>query len=118
MSAWIVSKKHIDLLVEAAKLAQMNGVEADQLGQTLWEENHKSVNCRYSETRPTPTYKFKPTGIPFDPVVVIKQVNCLEYQSCEHDGWKDSKARQFCEELRNEMISMLPGYDKAPWGID
>jgi hypothetical protein len=116
MSAWIVSKKHIDLLVAAAK-GMYGGPDADQLGQMLWEENTKSVNFRYNETRPMPSYKFVSPKGAIDPVVVLKQISCFEYQACEHPEWKDSKAKEFCEDLTNQMIGALPGYEEAPWGV-
>ena len=125
MSAWIVSKQHIDLLVAASK-----EVVPDVLGQMLWDENHKSVNYRYTETKPTPSYTFtaRPNKV-INPVVVLKQLACYEYQSCEHAGWEDSKAYKFCQMLKaellatfstpmtEEMVCALPEYNAAPWGV-
>lgn len=66
MSAWIVSKNHIDTLVwwafetrmgEARGLAQAMGLR-DEVGQILWAENLRSVAYRYpddvSGNRPGP----------------------------------------------------------------
>jgi len=118
MSAWIVTKEHIDLLVAAAKGEdEMDGIEPDALGAMLWAENHKSVNCRYSEATEAPAYKFTPPRGKIDPVVVLKQINCYAYQTCEHKEWEASKAYKFCENLKNAMIHSLPGYEAAPWGI-
>jgi hypothetical protein len=72
MSAWIVSKEHIDALVSAALVcAQENGssfrwydaddnhsheltytdtVRANQVGRMLWAENLASINARYIDT--------------------------------------------------------------------
>jgi hypothetical protein len=123
MSAWIVSKKHIDLLVTAALSAKyMTPAGGDErqpseLGLMLWVENHKSVNSRYSETRMPEGYKFTRFPGKIDPIVVLKQIACYEYQSCEHDTWKTSEAFKFCQALTTEMINALPGYSEAPWGI-
>lgn len=118
MSAWIVSKKHIDLLVTAAQSAKYMRVEdPTALGTLLWAENHKSVNARYSEESVTPPYRFARFPGKVDPIVVLKSIHCYQYQACEHDGWKESEACKLMTELEGEMISALPGYDAAPWGI-
>ena len=50
MSAWIVSKDHIDLLVTAA-LAWEQAVpeQADHIGQMLWRENLESITYCYPD---------------------------------------------------------------------
>lgn len=143
MSAWIVSTGHIDVLVHA--LAQYEVISPDlgaegfrRLGQTLWQENHASVNYRYSETTATPRYQLRTTEATLDPIVVLKAVACFEYQSCEHPGWPDSHAHDLMEDLHAAILernpdlgvrvngplgetyryTTLPAWDNAPWGID
>jgi hypothetical protein len=177
MSAWVVTKEHIDLMVRAAvqrgcrmdtgrehiylrQLAEgdeapegdaysitdygngtrilywLNSAEhADDLGRLLWWENMRSVAYRYDEcdlgTLPGPidfdaeqttTYRYPVTLEVYaprpDPVVVLKSISCYEYQSCEHPDWPTSDAQTICRWLRDKMISSLPGYAEAPWGID
>ena len=93
---------------------------ADHVGQMLIRENHLSVNFRYDE-RPTVTledpYRFNMRLRPIDPVQVLKALNCYEYQSCEHPGWKTSEAKAFCDALRHSTIHRLPGYDDAEWEV-
>jgi hypothetical protein len=48
---------------------------------------------------------------------VLKQIACFEYQSCEHPAWEQSKAKLLCDHLRGRLISQLPGFEAAPWGI-
>jgi hypothetical protein len=128
MSAWIVSKKHIDLLVAAAGGVGMAVDNPHEVGQMLWHENHVSVNYRYGESRLTPPYKFEAEpNKAIDPVAVIKQIHCLDYQSCEHEGWRTSAACQFLTDLTSKLeaklrlpadkIHALPAYNDAPWGI-
>lgn len=72
MSAWIVSKEHIDALVSAAlvvaqedrssfrwydadgnhshELTYTDTVRANQVGRMLWAENLASINARYTDT--------------------------------------------------------------------
>jgi len=130
MSAWIVSKKHIDLLVAAAGSVGMVPGNPHQLGQELWHENHLSVNYRYGEDTLTPPYQFTPEpNKSIDLVVVLKNLGCYSYQSCEHTGWETSASFKFCEELKARVIAALPKgmteesveaspeYSAAPWGI-
>lgn len=119
MSAFIVTKKHIDYLVTAALSAKyMTGIEPNEFGALLWTENHKSVNARYNEESAAEPYRFTRSPGKVDPVKALKAIHCLQYQSCEHEGWKQSEACKRLEQLEGEMISALPGYDEAPWGID
>jgi len=151
MSAWVVSKTHIDLLITAGldlpsrncqghKLSwymgehtgELDHVNADLIGGKLWAENYASVNERYPEAEaegslPGPidfegsdtlTYTFTRIRGVIDPVVVIKAIKCYRYQSCEHDGWEKSEAKVIVDSLMEECISLLPGYDTAPWEFD
>lgn len=141
MSAFLVSKKHIDFLVSAAYLwgrtnlsrylpcgAEFKDVTCDDVGRLLWRENVRSVAHRYgpgqfdlvpgASDRAIDTYRHAfDLQAPHQAVKVIKAIQCLEYQSCEHDGWEQSAAHVFCRNLLSEAIRNLPGYDAAPWGI-
>lgn len=152
MSAFIVSKSHIDCLITAGLLFPKRTGErtlqwstrrgawktltldnASEVGAMLWEENRRSVNTlyqgRHGSGDPLPAYVYEPTEKP-DPVVLLKSLQCYEYQSCEHEkrsrgkdgkfraAWERSEARAFCEQLRAYAINNLPGYDDAPWGIE
>jgi hypothetical protein len=63
------------------------------------------------------TYHYRPP-VPFSPVVLLKAIDCYEYQSCEHPQWRTSDARAICAALRHRLIGELPGYSAAPWGIE
>jgi hypothetical protein len=153
MSAYIVSKAHIDALVSAAattanadhgdaglswyhegetcSLGYNDVFMGSQIGQMLWAENLASIHARYPDTLesdsnyPGPAdfdsssvanYQFS-NAQPLAPVVILKALNCYEYQSCEHAGWATSEAFAFCEALRGKMIRKLDGYNDAPWEI-
>lgn len=140
MSAWIVSKAHIDLLVGAAlkyahsvpELVRYNaklaaklprGCTPTQLGQILWRENHASIAARYlgeGDPARADAYAFAhpKQALVDDALAVLKSIDCYEYQSCEHEGWEKSGAKLFCDMLRKEAVQHLPGYDNAPWGIE
>jgi len=90
----------------------------------LHQENVKSLAARYPGDFQNfgPPHEFSESDIMRAPrlstVEVLKACACLEYQSCEHDGWKSSRALRFLESVRNAAIAALPGWDAAPWGID
>jgi hypothetical protein len=105
------------LAEELRRLATLD--QADRIGQMLMRENRLSVNHRYNENEVEEIYTFTPVKgtVRVNPVVILKAIACLEYQSCEHPGWEGSEAHAFCEALRKRMIHRLPGYDEAPWEI-
>lgn len=135
MSAWIVSKTHIDALVHAGIDAELiRPEEADEFGRMLWRENLASVAFRYpydkgNGDRPGPVsfrdhhvdeYTFEPLdgGLGASrkaPAVVRQAAGCYDYQSCEHDGYQGSKAQQFAT-LLYELHKDAEG--DAPWGVD
>lgn len=89
MSAFIVSKDHIDVLVNALLEADLVAeAKADAVGKELWDENHRSVNYRYGESTATPDYVFTKADQPLDPSHVMAAAQCYDYQSCEHGGWE------------------------------
>lgn len=104
-------------------------LEAARAGQMLWNENVRSVRHRYPDSAPGELpggiedgecgylYEHRPWRDPqWNPVQVLKAIACLEYQSCEHQGWPDSEAFSFLEALRHRAICRLPGWDAAEWG--
>jgi len=103
MSAWIVSKDHIDVIVQAGinhGLVLLSPGTPSEVGTMLWTENHRSVNYRYSERTAVPEYRFTGVEAPLDELVVVKAIACFEYQSCEDYGvWERSEAKRYCDNL-------------------
>ena len=111
MSAYVVDKETIDQLVSAAidaKLATLD--DATAYGQTLWRENVISVAHRYQlATRnaselaeyegDVEAYEYEPQAAP-DTRHIIEAIDCLDFQSCEHDGWQASEAYAQLGKLR------------------
>lgn len=98
--------------------------ELEALGQTLLDENVRSVNHRYGEATPSPLYRFVPvdldsaakaSGVPLPPLV-LKSVACLKYQSCETPDHESSRAWAFLDLLERLTIRSLEGYEEAPFG--
>ena len=113
MSAWIVSRKHIDVIVRAMKTHHVGTEYTDtELGRLLWRENLLSVAYRYPEDkdgqRPGPndfrdndveTYTYTEPHETYSKAAVKKTVDCYEYQSSEHRGWDSSIAHNLCFDL-------------------
>lgn len=127
MSAFVVSRKHIDYLVSAARLYRIldrweRGTDADMLADMLALENERSVAYRYRQPAPTRPEGYVAPSVDWtchvDTVWVLKAIACLDYQSCEHPEWETSTARKFLRDLEACAISFLPGYETAPWCID
>lgn len=130
MSAFVVSKDHIDAILTFAVKERMSVVLvknrnfvaiADHLnlvGEVLWKENHKSVNHRYGTKSRMPTYTFeKYTKRDISLAVFVNIINCLSYQSCEHEGWENSLAHKILISLIDQGARLMPGCADGPWAI-
>lgn len=143
MSAWIVSKAHIDVLV--AGLIEAGGYRhretwvpvteenASEVGLMLWRENHKSINYRYSARQRTPAYTFElpkeyasvgpdkfragHMAIMVEPGVLAKQVSCYNSQTCEQAAYYRSRAYSCVCSISENLIRQVPGYNEAEWGV-
>jgi hypothetical protein len=116
MSAYIVDDDLIDLLVTYAYGGGPNRVYSGDpaiLGQTLIDENYRSVNCRYRETTEAPRYKFVPFTGPMNPLAVIQACGKYDYQACETEDYRDTPAAQWIRKIERKAIRALPGYDKV-----
>ena len=140
MSAWIVSKLHVDVLVYGLGTAEIvTGLSPTEIGQELWEENHRSINFRYAHhgVVDTPAYTYEvPTAeriqqaaegghqaaqvatlTRIDNDLILGLVECYDYQSCEHPGWGQSRAKKWCDTLYSLLIATGADSTNAPWGV-
>jgi len=145
MSAFMVSKSHINALVAVAYYGpagahsrywyapyfhdhKLQREDLDELGDMLVKENLSSIHARYPDTISNPDatpgpcnnywlepFQFADGSKRPNVVQALKLIACYEYQSCEHDEWERSAARRYCEGLRHALINCLPGYEEAPW---
>lgn len=139
MSAWIVSKEHIDVLVRALGERELvGGLSPDEIGRDLWLENVRSIHARYPDTAekdddyPGPVgfrrawaedYRYTPPTVELTLDGLLKQVRCFDYQTCEHSGWGASPAYTWTTALEEALeragaSAHSEAYDKAPWGVD
>jgi hypothetical protein len=127
MSAWIVSKLHIDYLVTALVRAELTTDTPDETGRMLWRECLASVASRYPADgdgdRPGPvdfrdsdvdTYTWAETP-QLSPGGLDKTLGCYMYQSCEHPGWEQSQAYALTAKLK-DSLGAVEYDDSVPWG--
>ena len=89
--------------------------DSRQVAQLLAEENARSVRYLYGEPVAVPVELPMESLRP--PMVLLKAISCLEYQSCEHPGWPDSIARHLLRALAWRVIMSLPEWDGVDgWG--
>lgn len=120
MSAWIVSKGHIDALVWALGVREgfPDGASPDEVGTILWAENHRSVNYRYDESEPTPPYVYTLPPVRWTPGQVLRLLECYDYQACESPDWKTTPAYQLTTTLREALANEgVAKSTDAPWGL-
>lgn len=132
MSAFIVSSDHVAVIVNSGlvdchdpltwyfgnpqRSGKLDHTNAEEIGQMLWEENHRSVNFRYREQAETLEYRHV-FHVTRPGIEALKLIHSYEYQSCEHDGWESSEAKAFCDYLARRLINRLPEYQAAKWSI-
>ena len=141
MSAFLVSKAHIDALVSVAlfgvaEATALSGLwpetyfentrlgvpRANLLGDRLLRENEASMKARYprdnAEPLPFYVYSWEEVYKPITAAAALKLLDCYTYQACEHDGWGTSAVKRWCDSLQSQLVTCIPGYNAAPWAID
>lgn len=138
MSAFIVSKEHIEAIVAYAQRKQIHVVhpsekliysfsdpeDAVTMQNALVDENYRSIYARYGDKTPSPMIikTADMNTVPkYSDVAIYKACQCLEYQSCEHDDYRNTFGYRILSTIQNyaadEIISKMPEYDKAAWEI-
>jgi hypothetical protein len=116
MSAFVVSQNTIRAAVAAldsGDLIYLGCYDAQDAGQTLLDENCRSVAYRYSE--PQEKIKYTHVDVPATPLESLSAIACIDYQSCETDDWKDTAAYRILQVAKDSAIRSLPGYEDTPW---
>lgn len=134
MSAFICSPEHISTIVHWG-LTHPTWHPAinnrDFIARQLAEENINSIAHRYPDMNSKESDEFldmpredyisacakAPHNCLDDPIKILKLIDSLNYQSCEHPGWESSAAYEILNTLRAAAIRELPGYDEAEWAI-
>lgn len=135
MSAWIVSREHIDALVQGLVESEIVVRDPSEVGRALWAECLTSVAYRYPNDgdgeRPGPigfrdddvsTYTYTRPAQRLGLAALLKQASCYDYQTCEHPEYPDSEPYKWIklltEHLKRAGVREAGAeYDDAPWGL-
>lgn len=134
MSAYIVDNKTIHAIVKGFRVygaafaaedyenavSVITSVKAmsNAIGQSLLNQNYKSVNCRYRENTETPKYNYEDVKI--NEGILIGCIDCYEYQACDTDDYFNSDIHYSLLRLKDKIIfSMIKEKgQEIPWGYE
>lgn len=132
MSAYIVSDNTIHAIVKGFEVYNADYKAADYsrptqiiidlqavrngIGQSLLNQNYKSVNCRYRENTETPKYNYKDVEI--NEGILYGCIECYIYQACETNDFYESELYNSLQRLKEAMlVSMIKAKGlETPWG--
>lgn len=133
MSAYVVSYETISVLVKGFEIYGVDYkaenyeksikiiIDINELrkgiGQSLLDQNYKSVNQRYSENElVTPEFIYKDLDI--DAGMIYGCIQCYEYQACETNDYFESKLHFSLMMLKDAMLKRYIRNEnlKIPYG--
>ena len=134
MSCYVVDYETISVIVKGFEMYNVE-YEADNyvrpiqiiivlnelrnaIGQSLLDQNYKSVNYRYNEDTQTPKFEYKDLNV--NPGMILGCIECYEYQACETDDYFNSAIHWSLVELKEAMLKRYIKNDgcEIPWGYD
>lgn len=143
MSAWIVSRAHIDALVQVLCESETVVQDPNEVGRVLWAENLKSVAYLYSGDgdgdRPGPTdfrdadvttYVYRRPSAKLTRHDQLVALDCWDYQSGDHPSFQDSDASRWVAALverlkasgaeqEPETMQLINGFKYGiAWGLE
>lgn len=124
MSAFLVTKKHIDYVVAAimeigvatgsvTEEEDKHGGFRDRLGQWLVDMNIRAVDYRYSEKNAVPLYRntyIGPSKTMAELVLRYKAIECLAYQCAEGDIPETPLYKQLIAAENTVASMIIPGH--------
>jgi hypothetical protein len=107
-------KKHEELNKKFANL--LRSEKLNYIGNYILENNYLSVNFRYNQNEKAHDFNFKPSYKSISIAQFLKNIDCIDYQSCEVDNYYQSEFYYFLNRLKQFAIYRIDGYDQAQWG--
>lgn len=139
MSCFIVTGKHVDFILSYLRKqfkkdeqVYIDGVkykltddDLSMIGNELLKENYRSFNSRYNEKNNPEKYNFIQYEGENDfknPASVKKALDCLTYQSCECDDYRETRAYKLAVFISEVILDDLSrrydqDYDNLSWEI-
>jgi len=94
------------------------------VAKLLWSANVRSINARYNTTHRRGRINAKNINSAIYSVdAILKLIDCLDYQSCEFDGWDRCKAKAMLTLLEYDLVYSGAAsrdsldYNNAEWCI-
>ena len=133
MSAYIVNNETISVIVKGFDDYSVGFMASDyspkaqvivdykkqynEIGQSLLNENYRSVNYRYGEDMKPP--KFEYVAVESNEAMLFGCIQCYIYQACETDYFFDSDIYNSLLRLEEAMLERFIGRSgqKIPWGL-
>jgi hypothetical protein len=121
MSAWLCSEEHISAIVN-------HGGGSVAEFKMLLKENIRSLSARYPGRdflnewkRDARKYMFR-SNVAVSFTQVVKCCDSFDYQACETDDYRETKAAAYVEKVRAAAIaaggkSEGAEYDRAEWSL-
>lgn len=125
MSAYVVKDETISVIVKALEFYEVE-YEADgyknpiqiiynlaelrqKIGQSLLEQNYKSVNYRYNENTQAHEFQFKDVNLTenrkINTGLILGCIRCYEYQASEPNDYSNSKIHMTLNYLKEKMLA-------------
>lgn len=132
MSACLLIKQEIDMLVYWISMTNISNADVDNIGKILWSENYKSIRARYGDydwhgryVKRPPYHYSTPKAVPtitgvFDPYnknQALKMVRFYDYQTCETYAYEGTQAWKWMRKLEDYLVRLGADLSKeALWG--
>ena len=125
MSAFLCNHEHIGLLAayHVGKRTYHGKDTVLDVARILAEANIASMKARYGDAGCDDPEAYLELcekealrAIPdtVGPVLILKMCDCLEYQSCEVEGYRETKGFQVLDAIRGTAVRCIGGYEDAP----
>lgn len=136
MSAFLLPKPHLDVLLTAAvrwthsdgraffyhsfrsATVDVTRDTADAVGTMLWHANFANAEWD-QDPADAPDYVYEELPGEPDPVTVLRAAACYNYQTAMGDPetWLLTDPAQFIAFLQSAAVHRLPGADSVPWPV-
>ena len=135
MSAYIVNDKTVSVIVKAFEIYKVNYIgegyedliddldkRRQSLGQSLVDQNYRSVNCRYREYDPPHKFAFTDINLmvngKLDTGLIVGCIDCYEYESSENKEYYGSSIQYWLKSLKNAILKQYIKQDgfEISWG--
>lgn len=105
MSAFIVPDLHIQTLV-AWGFSRGLIADPETAAAELYAANEHSVNVRYRENTKRDDFAYiePPAWREVSQAQIVTACDCLDYQSCEFEGWPNTSACRLLKRIREAAL--------------